>query len=215
MGKSIAVLGLGRFGSNLAEELYNLGAEIMVVDNNRDLVDSFSGKAEVAVCADLGNEDEIKALGLGNMDIVVVAMGTSPAPSALCVMIAKEEGVERVLAKATSERMAKILLRVGADEIVDPERETGFSYARMLTSKTMQTVLGEDENLCMVEMKPKKAWVGKTLASLNLRQKYNINVVAVRREGSLMWAFVDPYREIAATTQLLVAVDKKTLKELE
>lgn len=215
MGKSIAVLGLGRYGRNLAEELYRLGAEIMVVDRDTEIVRSFADKSEVAVCADLENEEEVKALGLKNMDVVVVAMGSSLAASVLCVSIAREEGVPRVIVKTSSERAGKLMLRIGADEIVYPEQETARRSARLLTSKTLESFFDVDENLCLAEIKPKKAWLGKSLAKLNLRQKYNMNVVAVRRNDGQMWAFVDPQRELSEETTLLVAVEKKMLKELE
>ncbi len=215
MDKSIAVLGLGRYGRSLTEELFRLGAQILIADRDKEKVQNYASKAEVAVCADLENEEELKALGLENMDVVVVAMGSSLGPSVLSVMFAKDAGVPCVIAKSSSARMASLLKKVGADEIIDPERETGTRTAQLLSSKTLEAVFDVDENLCLAEVKPKPEWIGKTLAELDLRRKHHLNVVAIRKGHGTRWSFVEPDHQIPKSSVLLVAVEKKKLKELE
>ena len=130
MKKSIAVLGLGRFGKSLADHLYKMGADVLAVDSNQDLIQDFSSKCTAAVCADLENEEEVTALGLKNMDIVVIAMSHNLAASVMSITVAKDQGVPVVVAKASSERMKSILRKVGADQIIDPEEEGGARRGR-------------------------------------------------------------------------------------
>ncbi len=213
MEKSIAVLGLGEFGQSLADNLVLLGADVMVVDRDRELVQEYASKVTVAVCADLTDEQQLRELGLGNMDIVVVAMGASFAASVMSVMIAKEMHVPNVIAKASSPSMAAVLVKVGADRVFNPEEESGLRIARLLTASTFLELFKVDDNLCVVEMHPKRKWIGKSLAQLDLRHKFNVNVIAAApADGG--WQFVDPNLPIEGSMRLLVAVERKDLDRL-
>ncbi len=128
------------------------------------------------VCADLADEDEVMSLGLKDMDIVVTAMGNNLAASIMSVTVAKEQGVPLVVAKASSDRMAAILKKVGADRIIDPEGEGGGRSARILMSSVFKDFYELDENMCLIEMLPKKEWVGKNLEELDLRKKMELNI---------------------------------------
>ncbi len=214
MSKSIAVLGLGKYGSSLADNLYEMGADVMVVDGKKETIQEFSEKATIAVVADLANEEEVKELGLSNMDIVVVTMGSDLEASILCVMEAKEQGVPFVVAKASSDRMAIILQKVGADRIINPEKETGIRTARILTSSSFLEFFAVDDNLCLVKMLPKEKWIGKNLKELNLRKKYKLNVVAVEEIGG-KWSFIDPDRPFTENMNILAAIEKNDLKKIQ
>ena len=213
MNKSVAVLGLGRFGRSLAESLYNAGADVLAVDCNEELVQSFSDNCTSAVRADLANEEEVAALGLKNMDIVVVAISQDLAASVISITVAKEQGVPMIVAKTSSERMSGILRKVGADQIIDPEGEGGTRWAPILLSAAFKDFYELDENMYMVEMIPKDEWVGKTLAELDLRSKMNLNVVAERVAGGL-WHFVSPDEPITPRTILLIVMEKKNIGKL-
>ena len=119
---SVAVLGLGRFGKFTAKELFENGVDLLIADDNEEIINQMSDIAEVAVTCDLSDPDAVEKLGLGNMDVVIVCMGSSMDPSITCIMVAKEQGVHRVIAKAGSDRMGKVLKKIGADEIVYPEK---------------------------------------------------------------------------------------------
>ena len=212
MSRSIAVLGLGKFGRSLAESLYSLGMDLMVVDRDPDLIREFSAKSTVAVCANLESEEEIQALDLKHMDMVVVCMGTSLAPSVMCVVEAKSQGVPFVMAKALSSQMGTILKKVGADQVINPEAESGMRVARALASPTILDLFDVGENLCMIEMIPDKKWIGKTLLELNLRQKRGINVIAMKEPGST-WAYLDAHSPIRESATLLVVLEKKDLNQ--
>ncbi len=212
MKKSVAVLGLGKYGRSLSENLYQMGADVLAVDHNEELVDEFSDKCTAAVCANLTSEEEVAALGLKNMDIVVVAMGRNLAASILSIAVAKEQGVPLVVAKSSSERMSAILLKVGADKILDPEGEGGARSARILISDSFQDFFRLDDNMYMIEMQPKKDWIGKSLIELELRKKWNINVVATKRAGEL-WHFVDPHSPFTEESSLLIVMEKKHIRK--
>ena len=181
MGKSVAVLGLGKYGKSLAENLYMMGADVLAVDKDNELINEFAGKCTSAVCANLENEDEVEALGLKNMDIVVCATGNLAA-AIMSVAVAKEKGVPLIVAKTSSDRMSSILLKIGVDKILDPEGEGGMRSARILLSKSFKDFLEIDSNMYIVEMYVKDEWVGKNLIELELRKKHRMNVIAVRKK---------------------------------
>ena len=213
MSRSIAVLGLGKFGRSLAESLYTLGMDVMVVDRNPNVIREFVSKSTIAVCADLENEEDIQALDLKHMDMVIVCMGTNLAPSVMCVVEAKNQGVPFVMAKALSPQMSTILKKVGADQVINPEAESGIRTARALASPTILDLFDVGENLCMIEMVPDKKWIGKTLLELDLRQKRGINVIAMKRSGNT-WTYLDANSPILEDSTLLVVLEKKQLNRL-
>ncbi len=210
MSKSIAVFGLGRFGRSLATELYNSGADVMVVDKNEFLIDEISDKVSYAVIADLTNEESIKEIGIENMDVVVVTMGSDLTASIMSVMVAKEVGVPYVIAKAADERMGNILSKMGADKVIYPEEEMGIRTAQTIVSDDFLEYFNIDNNLCLLEMRTRPEWVGKNLIELDLRNKYHINVVAVKFH-SKMRSSIDPNRPLEADSKLVVILDKSDL----
>ncbi len=212
MKKSVAVLGLGKYGKSLAENLYRMGADVLAVDSSEEIITDFADRCTSAVCADLANEDEVAALGLKNMDVVITAMGRNIAASIMSIAVAKEQGVPFVVAKSSSDRMTSILEKVGADKVIDPEGEGGGRSARILLSSSFVDFFELDENMYMIEMKPKKEWVGKNLAELNMRKTYNLNVVAVKNPGH-KWHFVDPRKPLDEDSTMLIVMEKKDLKK--
>lgn len=212
MKKSIAVLGLGKYGSSLAETMYSLGEDVLVVDKDEDIIRDISTKVTSAICANLDNEDEVSALGLQNMDVVITCMGGNLSASIMSVAIAKEKGVPVVIAKASSDRMKKILEKVGADKIITPEQEGGVRSARILTSQFIRDYFEIDENLCMIELSPKKSWLDKNLIELNLRKKYNINVAAIKKNRG-KWTYVDPDYKFKEDDLIMVIVEKDDLNK--
>jgi trk system potassium uptake protein TrkA len=213
MKKSIAVLGLGKYGKSLAENLYRMGADVLAVDNDEEIVKDFADRCTAAVCADLSSEDEVNALGLKSMDIVVTAMGRNLAASIMSIAVAKELGVPLVIAKSTSERMSSILLKVGADRILNPEGAGGKRSARILLSSSLVDFFEVDENMDLAEMMPKKEWIGKTLIDLNLRKKQNMNVVAIKDAGG-HWDFADPKKPLTEESTMLIALFRNSAEHL-
>ena len=211
MGKSIAVLGIGRFGKKLALSLSDMGAEVMVVDASTEVLEKMSPFVTYAIEADLKDVEALKGIGLEGMDAVVVAMGSDLTASIMSIMAAKEIGVPYVLAKAADVRMGSVLEKVGADKVIYPEEETGLRTARKLMSDSFLKFFEIDDKICILEMVPKKEWIGKNLIDLNIREKYRANVVAIREGGELK-SFVDPKEPLKEDNELLVLVNKEDLK---
>ena len=137
MAKSIAVLGLGKFGMSLVRSLNEMGADVMAVDKVETYVQEIANYCSTAICADLANEEDLNKLGLKEMDIVVCAMGESLEASILSVAVAKEQGVPLIVAKSSSARMSSILRKVGANRVIMPEEYAGARSAAMLVSESV------------------------------------------------------------------------------
>ena len=176
MAKSIAVLGLGKFGMSLVRSLNEMGADVMAVDKVEMYVQEIADYCSTAICADLANEEDLNKLGLKEMDIVVCAMGESLEASILSVAVAKEQGVPLIVAKSSSARMSSILRKVGANRVIMPEEYAGARSAAMLVSESVLDYFELGSRLSMIEMAPLKEWIGKSMAELNIRNKYQITV---------------------------------------
>ena len=178
--KQFVIIGLGRFGTSVATELYKMGHEVLAVDNRMDVVEDIADKVTHAVCADATDEAELRALDIENFDVAVVSIGTDLQASILVTMLCKEMGVKYVLTKASTEMHAKVLTRVGADKIVFPEREMGERVAYNLVSTSILDFIELSPDYSLVEIEVPKAWVAASMKELNLRVNYGINVMAIR-----------------------------------
>lgn len=212
MKKSIAVLGLGKYGISLAQNMYEMGSDVLIVDMDEDRLKDVAEFSTSAVCADLTDEDEVEALGLKNMDIVAVAMGGNLEASIMSVAVAKEQGVPLIVAKSSSDRMTSILKKIGADKVIIPEEYGGQQSARILASDTFLDYFQVDKTLSMVDMNPLKKWVGKNLMELNIRKNYNVNIIAVKEDEH--WKIIDPNRIMNADDELLIVAEKDDLNKL-
>lgn len=212
MKKSIAVLGLGKYGASLAKNMYEMGADVLIVDQDQDKVKELNSYCTAAVCADITNEDEVISLGLKNMDIVAVAMAGNLAASIMAVAVAKEQGVPLIVAKSSSDRMTSILKKIGANKVIVPEEYGGEQSARILSSDTFLDYFKVDGNLCMIEINPLPKWVGKNMMELNVRKNYNANVIALKRGSN--WKIMDPAEALNEDDLLLIVVERKDLHRL-
>ena len=180
MSKSIAVIGLGRFGSELALKLYSLGEEVMVMDTDEGLVDKIADRVTRAVTADARARDVLEKLGAENFDRAVVAVGSDLAASALITMNLKSLNVPYIICKAHDDTYREILERLGADRVIIPEREVADKLALGLTHAGVMEYIELSQEFGIVEMEPIPAWLGKTIRQLELRTTYGVNVIAVR-----------------------------------
>ncbi|MBR2281291.1 MAG: TrkA family potassium uptake protein [Spirochaetales bacterium] len=213
MRKSFAVLGMGKFGQSISVELSRMGAEVLAVDQNEDLVDQVKDQVERAAVADLNDPESIRKLGIADMDTVIVTMATSMEASILCCMIAKESGVKHVVAKAKDHLMGHILQRVGADEIIYPEEESAKRNAFRLISPDILDFFNIQDTLSLVEMVPKSSWVGHNLIELNLRRKLGMNVIGVKVNGKDIQN-PDPERKIEETDTLMIIMRKSDVSNV-
>jgi trk system potassium uptake protein TrkA len=183
--KQFAVLGLGRFGSSLAKTLYGLGHDVLAVDEREEVVQDISDSVTHAIQADAADESTLRSLGLRNFDVAIVTIGSDIQASILVTLILKELGVKYVVAKAQSELHAKVLYKIGADRVVFPERDMGVRLAHNLVSTNILDFIELSSDYSIVEVAALSEWKGKTLKELNMRVKYGINIIAIRREGKI------------------------------
>lgn len=179
--KSYAVFGLGRYGLAVAKELIENGMEVIAVDNRQDVVNEASAYIPVCKCADITDSEVIEQLGISEIDVVIICMASNLEGSVMAITLCKEVGVKYVIAKCANEMHQKILLRVGADKVVFPEKESGVRLAKNLLSSGFIDMLSLSNEVSIVEISVKDEWVGKNLIELNLRKKYGINVIAIKK----------------------------------
>ena len=177
-----AVIGLGRFGRHLAALLAKAGAEVIAVDQNRDIVEAVRDRVALAVCLNSLDEEALVAQGIDKVDVAVVGMGSSFEDSALTTLILKERlGVAKVVSRATSQSRAEILSNIGADQVVNPEREAAERWCSHLMSPAILERIVVAEGHSLVQVPAPENFHEKTLKDLNIRGKYGVNVVAIRR----------------------------------
>lgn len=178
--KTYAVIGCGRFGSSVAKTLYSLGYEVLAIDESEEIIQNISEYVTHSAQADATDENALKALGLRNVDVAVVSIGSDVQSSIMATLIAKELGVKYVLCKATNELQAKVLYKIGADRVIFPERDMGVRVAHNLVSQNVLEYIELDPNYSIVEIVAPVSWIGKTIGELDLRVNYGINVMAVK-----------------------------------
>ena len=212
--QSYAVFGLGRYGIAVAKELARNGAEVLAVDLNESIVNSAVTDIPLCKCADVTDPEVIRQLGIDHVDVVIIAMAGNLEASVLAVMLCKEIGVKTVIAKCGDEMHRKILLRVGADQVVFPESESGTRLAKNLLSSGFVDVIELSDDISLVELDVRPEWEGKTLAELNLRKKYALNVIALRN-GDKLQISIDPTMQLKSSMQLVVIADTQHLSRLK
>ena len=212
--KSYAVFGLGRYGIAVARELADSGAEVIAVDFDERIVNAAAAELPICKCADITDPEVIRQLGIANVDVVIIAMANNLEASVMAVTLCKEIGVKTVIAKCANEMHQKILSRVGADKVVFPENESGIRLAKNLLSSGFVDMVSLAKNVSMIELDVKPEWRGKNLIELNLRKKYSINVVALRR-GDMVSVDIDPHEPLTDRVKLIVIANAEKLSKLK
>ena len=213
MKKSFAVIGLGRFGRSIAMELSKLGADVMVIDNDEEKINRLSDYVTCAINVDVCDTDALISTGIANMDAVIVAMADYLEPSIMGVITAKDLGVPLVIAKARDHVTGSIYDKVGADRVVFPERESGKRISKQLMCADFLEFFELSDSVSLIELMPKKEWIGKTLRQLNLRREYKINVIAVKENDDVNVA-MDPDEPLKEDSPLIITVRKEDMKRL-
>ncbi|HET6430333.1 MAG TPA: TrkA family potassium uptake protein [Phycisphaerae bacterium] len=176
-----AIIGLGRFGARLARQLALAGAEVIAVDCDAGLIDKVRDDVALAVCLDATDEGALRAQGLDKVDVAVVGIGTAFEAAALTTSTLKRIGVPRVICRATTGARAEILSRIGADDIANPEAESADRWCQRLVMPQVMEKIDLGGGHSLVQVRAPDAWTGKTLEQLDVRRKYRVNVVAIRR----------------------------------
>lgn len=186
INKQFAIIGLGRFGSNMAKALHKMGYEVLAIDRNMQKVQEFSDEVTHVVQADTTDENALKAMGIRNFDVVVVAIGEDVQANIMTTMQLKEIGAPFIVATARNSLHVKLLEKIGADRIVSPERDMARRVAYNLASTSVMDYIELSPRFSIVEISAPKAFQDQTLAESNIRAKYGINVVAIKRDDNLI-----------------------------
>ncbi len=180
--KTFFVIGLGRFGSAAAEKLYEMGHEVIVMDENEELVRQAADMATHAAIGDARELSVLRAAGAQDCDCAIVAIGSDLAASVVVTMNLRDLGVPKIICKAQNERYKRALERIGADQVLIPEKEMALKLEQSLGSSSFVDYIEGSEEDGIAEMAPPKKWIGKTLAELNVRGRYRVNVLAFKNE---------------------------------
>lgn len=212
--KTYAIFGLGRYGIAVARELVNNGMEVIAVDADEKIVNAAANELPICKCADITDPDVIRQLGISNADVVIIAMANNLEASVMAVTLCKELGIKTIIAKSGNEMHQKILTRVGADKVVFPENESGIRLAKNLLSSGLVDMVSLAKNVSMIELDVKPEWLGKNLIELNLRKKYSVNVVALRK-GESVSVDIDPHAPLQAEDKLIVIANTEKISKLK
>lgn len=212
--KQFAVIGLGRFGSSVAKTLHQLGYEVLAIDSNEETVQKFADEVTHVAIADTTDANSLKALGIRNFDVVVVAIGEDVQANVLTTLVVKELGVHYIIAKARNELHGKMLEKIGADKIVYPERDMGQRVAHNLVSTNVLDYVELSPNLGLVEVRVPHKFIGQSLAGVNLRATYDVNVVAIKR-GQQLIVSPRPDETMNDNDILIVVGDTSGIQRLE
>ena len=212
--KTYAVFGLGRYGMAVARELVENGMEVIAVDAKESIANDAAAYLPVCKCADVTDAEVISRLGIGNIDTVIVCMARNLEASVMAVTLWKEAGVKTVIAKCANEMHQKIMLRVGADQVVFPENESGIRLAKNLLSSGFIDMISLSRDVSIVEIDVKEEWCGKNLIELNLRKKYGFNIVAIKK-GEKVNVNINPEQALDMGMTLIVIANTTKLGKLK
>ncbi len=183
--KQFAVIGLGRFGSSVAAALAEKGQQVIAIDTNEDLVHDVMDIVTKAVCMDATDEKAVKSVGIQNVDVAICAIGTDIEASILITLLLKDLGIPVIIGNAVSTAHKKVLERVGATKVIQPEKDMGKRIADTLTSVTDTVIdhVGISENSSVIELIAPEEFVGQTLRDLDIRTRFGVNVIAIKRKA--------------------------------
>ena len=212
--KSCIVVGLGRFGSEVARRLYSYGCEVLAIDNCSENVQQIADQVTHAVVGNAQDKDVLRALSAQDFECAIVAIGDSLADSVLATMNLKGLGVPRVICKAHDETHRQVLLKLGADQVVIPEQENAARLAKSLSSRNVLDYIELSAEYGIIEVNAPSVWQNKSLKELNVRAKLGVNILAVRREGKIN---VSPSADftIADGDVMLVLGDTRALNAVQ
>ena len=206
--KRFAVIGLGNFGFHAAKALFEDGNEVVAIDKDKARVQAVDPHATEAVVLDATDKEALKSLGLGNMDGVIVSTGTKISVSILICLYLQEIGVKKILAKALDDDHAKILKRVGATEIIHPERDMAMRVSRGLSRPNVLDFIPLADEFDLIQVGPPAEFIGKSLKELNLRARYNVHIIAIKELVPENFILVPPASFVLKDSDILIMLGK-------
>lgn len=206
--KHFAVIGLGNFGFHAARALFEDGNEVVAIDTDKSKVQAIDAHSTEAVVIDATDREALTSLGLENMDGVIVSTGTKISTSILICLYLHEIGVKKILVKALDEDHGKILKRVGATEIIHPERDMALRLSRGLSRPNVLDFIPLAEEFDLIQVGPPREFIGKSLKDLNLRAKYNVHIIAIKELVPENFVLVPPASFVIKDSDILIMLGK-------
>lgn len=207
--KRVVVVGLGIFGFHIAKELYEKGMEVIAIDKNKEVIQRIKDSCSKAVVADAREKEVLEAIGIQEDDTVIVSFGEDLSASTLLTLHLKELNVKRIIVKAPSEDHKRILQKVGATEVIIPEREMAGKVAKSLISPNVLDYIPVSEDYNISEIAPPASFIGKSIAELNLRKRYHIEVIAIRDVLSDRITLIPQASSVIKDSDILVVIGKE------
>jgi trk system potassium uptake protein TrkA len=207
--KRVVVIGLGIFGSQLARQLYDKGIEVVAIDKSKDIVQRIKDHSTKAVLADATDKEVLESIGIAADDTVVISFGEDLSASTLLTLYLREMQVREIIVKVPNEDYKRILLKVGASEAIIPEREMANKVARSIISPNVLEYLPISEDYTICELAPPTAFIGKSLAELDLRKRYQLQVIAIRDVLSESLQLVPRASSVIKDSDVLVIVGRE------
>ncbi len=206
--KKFAVIGLGNFGFHAAKALFNYGNEVVAIDSEKAHVQAIDQYSTEAILADATDVEALRVLGLENMDAVIVSTGTKISVSILICLHLQEIGVKKIIAKAVDSDHEKILKRVGATQVVHPERDMAERVSRNLSQSNVLDFIPLAAEYELVQIEPPAQFIGKSLKDLDLRARHRIHIIGIREQGPDKFMLVPPADSVIKKDQILIAIGK-------
>ncbi|MFO7715910.1 potassium channel family protein [Desulfosarcina sp.] len=206
--KRFAVIGLGNFGFHAAKALFEDGNEVVAIDTDKGRVQAIDPHSSEALVLDATDKEALKSLGLENMDGVIVSTGTKISISILICLYLHEIGVKNILAKALDADHEKILKRVGATQIIHPERDMAIRISRGLSRPNILDFIPLSDDFDLVQVGPPREFIGKNLKELNLRAKYNVHIIAIKELVPENFVLVPPASFVIKDSDILIILGK-------
>lgn len=213
--KSFLVVGLGRFGTAIAEELFRLGQEVLAMDTDAERVQKIAESVTYAMVGDAKDEAVLQSVGVRNFDCVVVSIGENIQDSIMTTVLAKEMGARHIIAKAKNPMHGKILEKVGADKVIYPETQAAQKLAQRMISNSIIDYIELSDHYSIVEAQAPRAWWGKTILELQIRTKYGVNILAIKEDdGAKMTISPGPDHRILQGQMVILLGESRKIGEI-
>lgn len=208
MKKIFGVLGLGRFGSAIVKTLAENDYEVIAVDSNEEHLIRVEEHLTKGVLGDITDFSLLEAIGLADCDAVVIATGSTLESSVLALMHCKKLGIKKIIAKAQSRSYREILEEMGVTQVVMPEKEAGIRIAKKMMRTNIEDIVNLDDEISLIEFHPPKSWIGKTVQELDLRNRYDINIIGLRKDPNARIELSITSEQVIQENILLVGISQ-------
>ena len=214
MKRQFVVFGVDRFGASVARTLENNGVQVIAVDSDPERIQAIADDVSYAMTADVEDPEAVSELGLKNVDGAVISMVEHMEASVITAMVCMEMGIKEVFARASNQMHGKILEKIGVTKVVYPEQEMGERMGRYIAALDFMDWISLSPDFSLVEAVMQPEWVGKTLADLNLRSKFGLNVVGIRKGEQIDMRF-DPHEKLTEQMILYVIGSNEDLRKIQ